>query len=58
MRCNAAMTGVPKGYRPPNMLEWATRKGLDLNQIIAEPEKFQQFTNPVMATGIESSIKI
>ena len=45
-------------YRPQNLLEWARRKGLDLKHIIAEPEKFPQFTDPVMTPGIGSSIKM
>jgi uncharacterized protein (DUF2235 family) len=45
-------------YRPKNLLEWARRKGLDLELIIAEPEKFPQFTGPVMTTGVGSSIKM
>lgn len=41
-------------YRPPNLREWATRKGLELAKIIAEPEKYPQFTAPVAARGLES----
>lgn len=41
-------------YRPQNLKEWATRKGVDLEKIISEPEKFPQFIDPVTATGIES----
>lgn len=42
-------------YRPPNLLEWANRKGLDLEKLIAAPEAYPQFTAPVTAKGIESS---
>jgi len=40
-------------YRPPNLLEWAGRKGLDLGKIIAEPDKYPQFIAPVLTTGLE-----
>jgi hypothetical protein len=43
-------------YRPPNLLEWAKRKGVDLDQVIAEPEKFPQFIAPVTAPGLETSL--
>jgi uncharacterized protein (DUF2235 family) len=38
-------------YRPQNLKEWAARKGLDLEKIISEPEKFSQFIAPVTAVG-------
>ncbi len=44
------------GYRPPNLLEWARRKSLDLEQIIAAPENYPQFTDQVTTVGIESSV--
>ena len=42
-------------YRPANLREWATRKGLDLGKIIAEPEVYPQFTAPVATPGLEAS---
>jgi uncharacterized protein (DUF2235 family) len=41
-------------YRPENLKKWASRKGIDLEQVIAEPEKFPLFTEPVTKLGIES----
>ena len=41
------------GYRPASLLEWAPRKKLDLNAIIAKPESFPQFSSPVTKPGIE-----
>jgi uncharacterized protein (DUF2235 family) len=41
-------------YRPPNLREWAHRKKLDLEDIIATPEKYSQFWSPVMSAGVES----
>lgn len=43
-------------YRPPSLLEWAKRKGLSIDAIIAEPEKFPQYWSPVTKAGIESSL--
>jgi uncharacterized protein (DUF2235 family) len=43
-------------YRPPNLLEWAKRRGMNLDNVIAEPEKYPQVTAPVKTTGIETSI--
>jgi uncharacterized protein (DUF2235 family) len=40
-------------YRPPNLLEWARRKGLDLEKVIAEPEKYPQLSAAVATTGLE-----
>ena len=42
------------GYRPPNLLEWAKRKGFDLENVIAHPENYPQFIDPVTTLGIES----
>jgi hypothetical protein len=44
-------------YRPPNLIEWAKRKGLDLEGIIANPEKYPQLYAPVATTGIESAVQ-
>lgn len=43
-------------YRPPNLVEWAGRKKLDLEDIIAHPEKYPQFTDPVTKPGIERAL--
>jgi hypothetical protein len=42
-------------YRPANLMEWARRKGLQLEEVIAHPEKFPQFYAHVTASGLESS---
>ncbi len=42
-------------YRPASLVEWARRKDLDLNEIIAAPEKFSKFTDPVTTTGVGNS---
>lgn len=39
-------------YRPKNLLEWAKRKGLDLEKIIANPEGYPPLTGPVTTTGV------
>ena len=43
-------------YRPPSLREWARRKKLDLEAIIAAPEKHAQLWSPVTNPGIESAI--
>jgi len=43
-------------YRPPNLIEWAKRKGLNLEAVVTAPSKFTQFTDPVINTGIEHLI--
>ncbi len=43
-------------YRPSNLREWAARIGLDLGKIIAEPEKYLQFTAPVVVPGLERPV--
>ena len=43
-------------YRPVSLREWAKRKQLDLDAIIAAPEKFPQYWSPVTAPGLESSV--
>lgn len=40
-------------YRPVNLVNWAKDKGIDLKEIIANPEKFPQYTGQVITTGIE-----
>jgi uncharacterized protein (DUF2235 family) len=40
-------------YRPPNLVEWAARKGIELQNIITEPELYPGFTGSVTKTGIE-----
>jgi hypothetical protein len=42
-------------YRPPNLLEWAKRKGLDLEKLIAAPEKHPQIFAPVVVSGINNN---
>jgi uncharacterized protein (DUF2235 family) len=39
-------------YRPASLLEWARRKNLDLEKIIADPELSSEFTAPVTQPGI------
>lgn len=41
-------------YRPPNLVEWAKRKRLDLEDVIANPQKYPHLSAPVTAPGIES----
>jgi len=43
-------------YRPPNLIEWAKRKHLDLESIIANPEKYSHLYEPVVSTGIEGAV--
>jgi uncharacterized protein (DUF2235 family) len=40
-------------YRPPSLLEWAERRGLDLEAIIANPDKYAELFSPVAEPGIE-----
>jgi uncharacterized protein (DUF2235 family) len=40
-------------YRPASLQEWATRKGLDLEAIIADPDRYPEFWEPVTQPGIE-----
>lgn len=44
-------------YRPLGLLEWAARKGLDLEAIIAEPARFPEHWSDVAAPGIEYGMK-
>jgi hypothetical protein len=43
-------------YRPLSLLEWAKRKKLDLEEIIAHPDQYPQLYAPVTMCGIESHI--
>jgi uncharacterized protein (DUF2235 family) len=43
-------------YRPDSLIEWKQRKQLDLEAIIAAPEKYPQYWSPVEKPGIETSI--
>lgn len=43
-------------YRPASLIEWKQRKGLDLEAIIAAPEKYPHYWSPVTSPGIESSL--
>jgi uncharacterized protein (DUF2235 family) len=40
-------------YRPASLREWATRKRLDLEAVIAEPERYAEIYLPVTRPGIE-----
>jgi hypothetical protein len=40
-------------YRPASLKEWARRMGLDLEAVIAEPDRYPQFFEPVTQPGIE-----
>lgn len=43
-------------YRPANLVEWARRKSLNLDHIIADPEKFPDVSTAVTSPGIESRV--
>jgi uncharacterized protein (DUF2235 family) len=40
-------------YRPASLREWARRKGLDLEAVIADPDRYPAVYAPVTAPGIE-----
>lgn len=40
-------------YRPAGLKEWAQRMGLDLEAVIADPDRHPQFFEPVTSAGIE-----
>jgi uncharacterized protein (DUF2235 family) len=40
-------------YRPASLLEWARRRGLDLEAIIADPDRHAELFGPVTQSGIE-----
>ena len=40
-------------YRPASLREWARRTGLDLETVIADPDRYPQFFEPVTRPGIE-----
>ena len=40
-------------YRPASLVEWAQRKGLDLEAIIADPDQHPEIFSPVTRPGIE-----
>jgi hypothetical protein len=40
-------------YRPASLIEWAKRKGLDLEAIIADPDQYPDLFAPVTSPGIE-----
>jgi uncharacterized protein (DUF2235 family) len=40
-------------YRPASLVEWARRMGLDLEAVIADPDGYAQFWEPVTQAGIE-----
>jgi hypothetical protein len=41
------------GYCPPGLVEWAARKKLDVKQIAANPDNFQQVWSLITTSGIE-----
>lgn len=43
---------IQKDYRPANLVEWAHRKGLDLQDVIDDPDKYSQFWAPVTTPGV------
>ena len=47
---------IHSDYRPANLVEWAQRRKLDLEDVIVHPEKYPQFWSPVTSPGIESAI--
>jgi uncharacterized protein (DUF2235 family) len=40
-------------YRPASLLEWAQRRGFDLEAIIADPDQHEELFAPVTGPGIE-----
>lgn len=40
-------------YRPASLREWAQRQGLDLETVIADPDRYARFHQPVTQPGIE-----
>jgi uncharacterized protein (DUF2235 family) len=40
-------------YRPASLLDWARRKGLDLEAIIADPDQHPEVFSPITRPGIE-----
>lgn len=40
-------------YRPASLLEWTRRRRLDLESIIAAPERYPQYWSPITRPGIE-----
>jgi hypothetical protein len=40
-------------YRPASLLEWAKRNGLDLESVIANPDRYPEFFSAVTRPGIE-----
>ena len=40
-------------YRPPSLKEWAKRKSLDLEAVIADPDRYPEFYTAVTQPGIE-----
>jgi hypothetical protein len=48
---------IHSGYRPESLIEWKRRRNLDLEAIIAAPEKYLAYWSPVTRTGIESAIE-
>jgi hypothetical protein len=47
---------IHRDYRPDSLREWAERKKLDLEAIIAAPEKFPEYWSPIEDARIESTI--
>jgi hypothetical protein len=40
-------------YRPPSLKEWAKRSSLDLEAVIADPDRYPDFLVAVTLPGIE-----
>jgi uncharacterized protein (DUF2235 family) len=46
---------VHDDYRPPNLLEWASRNGLALEDVIHAPEVYSSVWTPVVTPGLDHS---
>jgi uncharacterized protein (DUF2235 family) len=44
-------------YRPLSLKEWAGRKKVDLEAVIAKPEEYGEYLSPVKKAGVESSVR-
>jgi hypothetical protein len=42
-----------RDYRPPSLKEWAKRKNLDLEAVIADPDRYPEFYAAVTQPGVE-----
>ena len=48
---------LDKDYLPASLVEWAQRKGVDLDAVVNAPEKFPQYWSPLLQAGLESSVE-